>query len=131
MVFLGRTLACLVTSFLAACTTADTNASNAHSGNILASTFTPPQNWRNVNLVRNINLVKNYPRETINLVIENVGKASEDEYYLPFEASLIGRVGGFEVRDKNNAEGPIFQSQVVEYDPYRYDTALPLLQSFS
>ena len=119
MVLLARTLACAAAALLTTFASAQANASNSRSAQILASTFTPPQNWRNVNLVRSINLVKNYPRETINLVIENIGKGPEDEYYLPFEASLVGRIGGFEVHDKNNADGPAFQAETVEYDPYR------------
>lgn len=108
-------------ALLAACTSAAGNNSNPQSAQILASSFTPPQTWRNVNLVRNINLQKSYPRETINVVIENVGTSAQDEYYLPFEASVVGRVGGLEVRDKNNADAPAFQAETAEYDAYRYE----------
>lgn len=123
MKFSTRSFACAVVALLATCTSA-ANGSNPQSAQILASTFTPPQHWRNVNLVRNINLQKTYPRETINVVIENVGTSPEDEYYLPFEASAIGRIGGFEVRDKNNVDGPKIVAETAEYDTYGYDMML-------
>ena len=98
--------------------TADSNLTH-ESRNILPSTFKPPQHFRNVNLVRNINLEKSYARETINVVIENVDKAAQSEYYMPFEGGTIGRVGGVEVRDKKEPEKGGFIAEVVEVDPYR------------
>jgi oligosaccharyltransferase complex subunit alpha (ribophorin I) len=100
-------------------TTADSNLTH-DSRNILPSTFKPAQHFRNVNLVRNVNLEKSYARETINVVIENVDKAPQSEYYLPFEQDTIGRVGGVEVRDKKTPEKGGFQAEVVEIDPYGY-----------
>ena len=58
-------------------------------------------------------------KETVNVVIENIDKNPQQQYYIPFEASLIGKVGGLEVRDKKNPETPAFTSEAVEYDPYR------------
>ena len=99
---------------------ADTNLTKSHiSRQILPSTFKPPQVFRNVNLVRNINLDKGYPKETTNVVIENIGSSPQDEYYLPFEASVVGRVGGLEVRDKKNPDAGLFAVETVEYDTYR------------
>lgn len=98
--------------------TADSNLTRK-SRNILPSTFKPPQHFRNVNLVRNINLEKSYPRETINVVIENIDGAPQSEYYLPFEQGATGRVGGLEVRDKKVPENIGFMVDVVEVDPYR------------
>ena len=89
------------------------------SHQILPNNFKPPQVFKNVNLLRNVNLEKAYVRETINVVIENVDKKPQDEYYVPFKAEVIGKVGGFEVRDKKDASKPMFRSEVVEYDPYR------------
>ena len=106
-------------------TTADSNLTH-ESRNILPSTFKPPQHFRNVNLVRNINLEKSYARETINVVIENVDKAPQSEYYLPFELDTIGRVGGVEVRDKKTPEKGGFQAEVAEFDPYGYVRACVL-----
>ncbi|KAH0537879.1 hypothetical protein FGG08_005431 [Glutinoglossum americanum] len=84
---------------------------------ILPSNFKPPQVFRNVNLVRTINLEKAYPRDTINVIIENVDKKPQDEYFLPFESALLEKVGAFEVRDKKNPEKGGFEIGVVEYDP--------------
>jgi hypothetical protein len=89
------------------------------SRNILTSPFTPPQHFRNVNLVRNINLEKSYPRETINVVIENVDQQAQAEYFVPFEQGLIGRVGGLEVKDKKDPGRKGFSVDVVGIDPFR------------
>lgn len=94
------------------------------SRNILSSTFAPPKHFRNMNLVRNINLEKNYPKETINVVIENVDAKAQSEYYLPMEQDLLGRVGGLEVKDKKDAANTGFSVEVVGIDPARYACAL-------
>ncbi|CZT14141.1 probable oligosaccharyltransferase alpha subunit [Ramularia collo-cygni] len=91
--------------------------SNLTSRNILPGTFTPPPAFKNVNLVRNINLEKAYPRETLNVVIENVAKTAQQDYFLPFEQGLIGRVGGLEVKDKKQPERSGFSVEVVAIDP--------------
>ncbi|KAI9880015.1 MAG: dolichyl-diphosphooligosaccharide--protein glycosyltransferase subunit 1 [Pleopsidium flavum] len=88
------------------------------SRQILPSTFKPPQVFKNVNLLRNINLEKAYVRETVNVVIENVDLKPQDEYYLPFEAALVERLGGMEVRDKKDPDKGLFHVEVVEYDTY-------------
>lgn len=98
---------------------ADSNITH-ESRNILPSTFRPPQHFRNVNLVRNINLEKSYARETVNVVIENVDKAAQSEYYLPFEQGTLGKVGGLEVRDKKDPEKGGLLTEVVGIDPLRY-----------
>lgn len=87
---------------------------------ILPSNFKPPQVFKVVNSLRNINLEKGYVKETVNVVIENTDAKSQLEYYLPFEGSVIGNVGGLEVRDKKEPEKPAFLSEVVEYDSSRY-----------
>ena len=86
------------------------------SKQVLASTFKPPQVFKNANLVRTTNLDKGYPRETINVVVENIDSKSQSEYYLPFESSLISRVGGLEVKDKKAASKDSFKVEVVGYD---------------
>lgn len=97
------------------------NASDTLSSHdILPRNFKPPEVFRNVNLLRSINLEKGYVRETINLVIENTDSAPQHEYFLPFRAEEIGNVGGFEVRDKKQPEKPAFASEIVEYDSHRY-----------
>ncbi|KAF9733210.1 hypothetical protein PMIN06_006087 [Paraphaeosphaeria minitans] len=86
------------------------------SRQVLPSTFTPPRVFKNVNLVRNTNLDKAYPRETINVIIENIDSKSQSEYYLPFETSLLSRVGGLEVKDKKDADKGAFKVEVVGLD---------------
>ena len=90
------------------------------STNILPKNFKPPQVFKNTNLVRNINLEKGYVKETINVVIENTDKNSQTEYFIPFEASTISKIGGFTAKDKNAAIKGSFKTEVVEYDSTRY-----------
>ena len=100
----------------------DSNISTPLSSQlILPSNFKPPQVFKNVNLLRNTNLEKGYVKETVNVVIENVDTKPQDKYFIPFEASVIGHVGGLEVRDKKDPDRAAFVSEVVEYDPSRYD----------
>jgi hypothetical protein len=89
------------------------------SKNVLPSTFQPPQHFRNTNLVRNINLEKNYPRETINVVVENIDKKPQSEYYLPFEQHVISRIGGLEAKDKKDASKAPFNVEIVALDEGR------------
>jgi oligosaccharyltransferase complex subunit alpha (ribophorin I) len=114
-------------SFLAGCIAAVSSFASAElnqskpllSKQVLPSTFTPPQVFKNNNLVKNINLDKAYPRETINVIIENIDSKPQSEYYLPFETSLISKIGGLEVRDKKAAEKGIFKAEVVGFDTDR------------
>lgn len=109
---------CLSISSLAAADNSNlTDQLSSHQ--ILPDSFKPPSAFKNVNLVRNINLEKSYVRETINVVIENTDSRPQDKYYFPFQANTIGKVGGFEVRDKKDASKPAFPAELVEYDPYR------------
>ena len=55
------------------------------------------------------------------MVIENTDSKPQSEYYIPFKAEDIGKVGGLEVRDKKDPEKPAYLSETVEYDPYRYE----------
>ncbi|KAL8736641.1 MAG: hypothetical protein Q9166_000007 [cf. Caloplaca sp. 2 TL-2023] len=121
-----------ITAFLALFSStvfAESNLSEPLSSQqILPDNFKPPQVFQNVNLLRNTNLEKGYVRETVNVVIENIDSKPQDEYYIPFSADVIDKVGGLEVRDKKNP-GPPFKSEVVEYDPYSptqfFRTTLP------
>jgi len=87
---------------------------------VLPSTFTPPQVFKNANLVRLTNLDKAYPRETINVIIENIDSQPQSEYYLPFETDLISKIGGFEARDKKAPEKGTFKVEVVGFDTERW-----------
>lgn len=114
-------------SFLAGCFAAVSSFASAElnqskpllSKQLLPSTFSPPQVFKNNNLVKNINLDKGYSRETINVIIENIDAKPQSEYYLPFETSLISKIGGLEVRDKKAAEKGIFKIEVVGFDTER------------
>ncbi|KAL9600726.1 MAG: hypothetical protein Q9219_002967 [cf. Caloplaca sp. 3 TL-2023] len=99
-------------------TSADANPSAPLSSQqILPDTFKPPQVFKNINLLRNTNLEKGYVRETVNVVIENIDSKPQDQYYVPFSAEVIDKVGGFEAKDKKDP-GPAFKTEVAEYDPY-------------
>ncbi|KAH8761285.1 oligosaccharyltransferase alpha subunit [Hyaloscypha finlandica] len=99
---------------------------------ILPSTFKPPQSFKNVNLVHIINLEKNYPKEQINVVIENIASTPQDEYFIPFTSQQMATIGGLEVKDKKNLDGGLFEVRAVEFDPesdtqfYRVRLAQPL-----
>lgn len=83
---------------------------------ILPANFKPPQVFKNVNLLRNINLEKSYVKETVNVVIENVDKAAQSEYFVPFEADVFGKIGGFEAFDKKASPKVQYKVDVVEFD---------------
>ncbi|PMD60707.1 oligosaccharyltransferase alpha subunit [Hyaloscypha bicolor E] len=99
---------------------------------ILPSTFKPPQNFKNVNLVHIINLEKSYPKEQINVVIENIAGTPQDEYFIPFTSQQMATIGGLEVKDKKNLDRGLFEVRAVEFDPesdtqfYRVRLAQPL-----
>jgi oligosaccharyltransferase complex subunit alpha (ribophorin I) len=107
----------LLTSAIAALASvarADLNLSEPlRSKQLLPSTFTPPQVFKNAHLVRTTNLDKAYPRETVNILVENIDAKPQSEYYVPFDTSLLSKVGGFEVRDKKNAAAGAFAVDVV------------------
>ncbi|KJZ72585.1 hypothetical protein HIM_07944 [Hirsutella minnesotensis 3608] len=83
----------------------------------LPAEFKPPQVFKNANLVHIISLEKNYVKEQINVLVENVSKKPQDEYFLPFTADQMARVGGFEVKDRKDTNAGPFKAEVVEYDP--------------
>ncbi|OAA32564.1 oligosaccharyltransferase alpha subunit [Moelleriella libera RCEF 2490] len=94
--------------------------------------FKPPQVFKNANLVHVISLEKNYVKEQINVLIENTSKEPQRDYYLPFASEQIARVGGFEVKDRKDANAGPFISEPAEYDAnsdlqyYRISLPAPL-----
>ncbi|KAL5333433.1 Ribophorin I [Aspergillus crustosus] len=80
------------------------DSTSTSSSILLPADFKPPQVFNNVNLIRSTNLEKGYARETINVVIENVDKQPQTDYYLSFPTDTFNRVGGLEVRNKKKAE---------------------------
>lgn len=100
---------------------ADTNVAGPSVSKItLPSTFNPPQVFKNANLVHVISLEKNYAKEIINVVIENVSKEPQNEYFLPFSAEQMEKIGGLEVKDRKDATVVDFGIDIVEFDPERY-----------
>jgi oligosaccharyltransferase complex subunit alpha (ribophorin I) len=92
----------------------------AGAGSQKSSLFKPPQVFKNANLVHVISVEKNYVKENINVLVENIDKAAHDEYYLPFSADQLARLGGVEVKDrKDTAAGP-FVAEAVESNQARY-----------
>jgi oligosaccharyltransferase complex subunit alpha (ribophorin I) len=87
---------------------------------ILPSTFKPPQTFKNVNLVHIINLEKNYPKESINVAIENIASTPQDEYFIPFTSQQMTTIGGLEVKDRKDPDGGLFEVESVEFDTERY-----------
>ena len=81
--------------------------------------FKPPQVFKNNNLVHIISLEKNYVKEQINVVIENIASDAQNDYYLPFSADQMSRVGGLEVRDRKDANAGKFEVEAVEFDAFR------------
>jgi oligosaccharyltransferase complex subunit alpha (ribophorin I) len=89
------------------------------SKNVLPSTFKPPQVFKNINLVHVVNLEKSYPKESINVVIENIASTPQDEYFIPFTAEQMEKIGGLEVRDRKVPELGLFTVEPVEIDAER------------
>ncbi|KAB5580173.1 Ribophorin I [Coniochaeta sp. 2T2.1] len=96
---------------------AATASASSDSKSTLPSTFKPPQVFKNANLVHVVSVEKNYVKENINVLIENIDKEAHDEYYLPFTGEQMERVGGFEVRDRKDAALGLFTVEAVEFDP--------------
>lgn len=113
---LATALLGLVSSALA---TAATEAPSHSSKVVLPADFKPPQVFKNANLVHIISLEKNYAKEQINVLIENVASEPQDEYFLPFTADQVSRVGGFEVKDRKDATAGPFATEIVEFNPSR------------
>jgi oligosaccharyltransferase complex subunit alpha (ribophorin I) len=96
-----------------------TVSASSDSKTTLPSTFKPPQVFKNANLVHVVSVEKNFVKENINVLIENIDKAAQDEYYLPFTGDEMSRLGGFEVKDRKDASLSGFTVEAVEFDPER------------
>lgn len=86
-----------------------------------SESFIPPQVFRQSNIVRNIQLEKVYARETISVTIENIEKADQYDYFLPFDTEVISRIGGFEAGDKDHLEKGLFQHEMLGNGSSRSD----------
>ncbi|KAI1264294.1 oligosaccharyltransferase alpha subunit [Xylariaceae sp. FL1019] len=112
---------------------ATSNATLADSSeDILPTPFKPPQVFKNANLVHIISLEKNYAKESINVVIENISPDPQDEYFLPFTTQQMEKIGAFEVKDRKDEDLAGFEASAVEFDPssdtqfYRIKLPAPL-----
>lgn len=97
-------------ALLALCTAAfgaDSNLTGSQETFIGDFDFKPPPVFENTNLVRTINLEKGYVRETTNILVTNTDKFPQSDYYVPFENDVIGKIGGFDARDKKNPDIPL------------------------
>ncbi|KHJ35969.1 putative oligosaccharyltransferase alpha subunit [Erysiphe necator] len=83
---------------------------------VVPATFDPPQAFKNINLVHIINLEKNFPRETVNVVVENVDNAPQDEYYISFTSEQMKAVGALEVRDRNDLDKGSLELQTIRVE---------------
>lgn len=99
-------------------------ASSSANAVSLPPTFAPPQVFQNANLVHVISLEKNYVKDTINIKVENIATEPQDEYYLPFTADQMSRVGGVEVKDRKDAELAPFEVTAVDYSDEAYGRPL-------
>ncbi|BDD55722.1 dolichyl-diphosphooligosaccharide--protein glycosyltransferase subunit 1 [Monascus purpureus] len=85
----------------------------------LPADFKPPQVFKNTNLVRNTNLEKGYVRETVNVVVENVDKQPQSDYYLSFPTDVFPKLGSLEVKDKKAAGKGRFDVDITELNSSR------------
>lgn len=89
---------------------------SAFSTVALPADFKPPPVFKNNMLVHVISVEKSYAKEQINVMLENISDKPQSEYFLPFTAEQIARVGAVEAKDrKDDTVGP-FGVDLVEYD---------------
>lgn len=93
--------------------------SSSSTSTTLPATFKPPQVFKNANLVHVISVEKNYVKENINVLVQNVDEQPQDEYYVPFTADQMSRLGGVEVKDRKDASVGPFVAETVEIDQER------------
>lgn len=96
------------------------SSSSSSTSTTLPATFKPPQVFKNANLVHVISVEKNYVKENINVLVENIDKAAHDEYFVPFTADQMSRLGGVEVKDRKDATAGPFVAEAVEFDQERW-----------
>lgn len=80
---------------------------------VLPPTFAPPAVFRNINLLRSIDLTKPYSKEVIAVIVKNVSKEGQSEYFVPFAADEVTKVSFVEARDK---KGPLGEFKVDEVE---------------
>ncbi|EEP76114.1 hypothetical protein UREG_00963 [Uncinocarpus reesii 1704] len=93
------------------------NSTHSPTARALPNDFSPPQVFKNLNLLKHINLEKGYVRETVNVLIENIDQQPQSKYYVPFSNALIGKVGGFEAWEKNAEKNGKFEVETTQFLP--------------
>jgi oligosaccharyltransferase complex subunit alpha (ribophorin I) len=101
---------------LASAATTSSSSSSGSEKKTYPSTFRPPQVFKNANLVHVISLEKNYVKESINVLVENIDKSPQNEYYVPFTADQLSRLGGVEVKDRKDSSVGPFVAETVELE---------------
>lgn len=95
----------------------------------LPADFKPPPVFKNNNLVHVVSVEKSFAREQINVLVENVSGKPQDEYFVPFTADQIARLGGIEAKDRKDDKVGPFGVDRVEYssqsDVQYYRITLP------
>ncbi|KAK4128941.1 Ribophorin I [Parathielavia appendiculata] len=103
-------------SLLSLGSAASSERKSSSTSTTLPATFKPPQVFKNSNLVHVISVEKNYVKENINVLIENIDKTAQDEYFVPFTADQMSRLGGVEVKDRKDSSAGPFIAEAVEFD---------------
>jgi len=70
----------------------------------LPSDFSPPQVFKNTNLLRSIDLTKSYARERTAIIVEPISKEPQTDYYIPFASDLLPSVSSVEAFDRDNGD---------------------------
>ncbi|KAK4034797.1 Ribophorin I [Parachaetomium inaequale] len=103
-------------SLLSLASAAGADSKSSDSSTTLPATFRPPQVFKNANLVHVISVEKNYVKENINVLVQNIDKAAQHEYFVPFAADQMARLGGVEVKDRKDSSAGPFVAEAVEFD---------------
>jgi oligosaccharyltransferase complex subunit alpha (ribophorin I) len=96
-----------------------TSCLSAESRLVLPKDFSPPQVFKNINLLRTLDITKPYVRETIVVIIENISKEPQAEYYVPVAKETVQHFSYFKAKDKKG-NGEEFVVSPVEFDPNRF-----------
>jgi oligosaccharyltransferase complex subunit alpha (ribophorin I) len=96
-----------------------TSCSSSESRLVLPKGFSPPQVWKNTNLLRTIDITKPYIRETIAVIIENTSEEPQADYYVPLAKDTVPHLSYFKAKDKKG-NGEEFSVSAVEFDSERF-----------
>ncbi|CAZ80778.1 unnamed protein product [Tuber melanosporum] len=102
--------------------------SSADSTLVQPKEFTPPPVFKNTNLLRTIDITKPYVRETTAMVIDNISKEPQTEYYVLVPKGIIENISYFEARGESgpHAVSPTVFNPKSETQYYRVLFSAPL-----